>query len=62
MTLIWSSPNVAAGTRWAYEIATISARTDVARVQSPIVNSARTTIEAAWAAQIQPAGTSHQNE
>ena len=47
MTLIWSRPNSAAGARWANEIATTSARTDVTRVQSPIVNSARTTIETA---------------
>src|SRR4051795_869107 len=62
MTLIWSTPNVAAGTRWAYEIATISANTEVARVHSPIVNSARTIIETAWAPQIPPSGTHHQNE
>ena len=42
MALIWSRPNVAAGTRYAYETVTRKARIDVTRVQSPSVNSAST--------------------
>ena len=62
MTFTWSSPKSASGTRWAYEIATTNARTEVTRVLYPIVNRVSTASEAAWAYQVHRAGTSHQNE